>query len=201
MVGDGDVLRRRGAGGHLRGGAVAALHHHRHIGDVYALVPRAVDLGQMAVDLDDDGPAAAGDVQRGAGGDGEVEVAVLVHGRGLHEGHVAGDVLAVIPGEVAEYHGGEEALATVQQLALIGRAVPGVVGEVLAGGVALHGLQRPYMIWPRILTSCSSSRRAARGLVAEGGEGGAVAVLHPVAIAHEGGGLRGRAELCFCIRS
>ena len=140
VVGDGYVLGAGSLGGHGRHLVVVPLDHHRDVGDVDTLVVRAVDARQVRVYLQDYLVRAAYHVQAGAGADGEVEVAVLVHRRGADEGHVDVQELAVIPGEVAEYHGGEVGSTLVHELAVVAGGVPGVVAEVLARRVALNGL-------------------------------------------------------------
>lgn len=201
-VGD-DVLRDldvlgRGLLG-LDGGrrAVLALDDHGDVGDVDGLVVCAVDLRQLVVDLDDYGVRAAYHVQRRAGGEGEVEIAVLVHRRGADIGHVDVQEFSMIPGQVAEDHGGEVGLTLVEQLALVAGAVPGVVAEVLAAGVALGDLDGAVHDLAAELDVKELVAPLRQGLVALHGEGGAVAVFDPVAALDELSSILGRAELGF----
>ena len=158
-----------------------ALDDHGDVGDVYALVVGAVDLGQRVVDLDDDGVRAAYHVERRACGEGEVEVAVLVHRRRADVGDVDVQEFFVVPGEIAEDHGGEVGPALVEQLALVAGAVPGVVAEVLARRVTFHDLNGAVHYLAAELDVEQLVPALGEGLVALDGEGGAVAVFDPVA--------------------
>ena len=117
------------------------LHHVVHLGDVDHLVKAAAEPGQVLVHLHDDDVRLVDDALADAGGAAQVEVAVLVHGRDADHGHVHGEEVGVVGHHVAEHHGDEVAEAPIAEAPLVARAVPGVVDEVLPGGVALHGLQ------------------------------------------------------------
>ena len=107
----GDLHLRLVGSGRLDAGqrAVGSLHDHVHVADVDALIQTAVDPRKVLVDLQNDYVRL---IQRGAGGcrgTGEVEIAVLVHGRDRHHRHVDGEELVVIPAQIAEHHGVEVA--------------------------------------------------------------------------------------------
>ena len=199
VVGDGDVLRRGRLvpdGGHL---VRVPLDYHVDVGDMDALVISAVDLGQVRVNLQNYLVRAAYHVQTRARGDGEVEVAVPVHGRGADEGDVDVQELPVIPGEVAEYHRREVREALVHELAVVARGVPAVICEMLARGVALYDLDGAVHYLRADIDVKELVAPLGEGGVAEGGKGRAVAVLNPVAAFDKGRRLLGRAQLALVL--
>ena len=125
----------------LEEGLVLPLHHVVHLGDVHHLVEPAAEPGQVLVDLHDDDVRLVDDPLADAGGAAQIEIPVLVHGRDADHGYVHGEEVGIVGHHVPEHHGDEVAEASVAQAPLVARAVPGVVDEVLPGGVALHGLQ------------------------------------------------------------
>ena len=194
-----DIFRRGFFGRDGRHRAVLALYDHGDVGDMDALVVCAVDLGQLVVDLDDDGVSAAYHIKRRSGGEREVEVAVLVHRRGADVSHVDMQKLAVIPREVAKYHGGEVGAAFVDKAAVITGAMPDVVAEVFALRVALNSLNGAVHYLRTDLDVKKLISPLGQRSVAQRGEGGAVAVFHPVAALDELGGILRGAELRFVL--
>ncbi len=104
------------------------------------LVEAAQNVGQMLVDLQDDDIRLLKDAPGDACGAGEVEVAVPVHGRDAHHGHVHRQEVTVVGHHVAEDHRDVVAQIPVAEFPLVSGAVPGVVEKVLPAGVALHHL-------------------------------------------------------------
>ena len=97
-------LARRAAG-QLDGRAVLALDHQVDLGDVHALLLAAHGAGQTLEHLYDHDVRVVYVRAGVARGDGEVEVAVLVHRRGADEGHVYVQEGVVEPAQVAVEHG------------------------------------------------------------------------------------------------
>ena len=137
--GDGLVNLGGLAAGQLDGRAVLALDHHVNLGDMHALLLAAHGVRQALEDLDYDDIRVVYVDARVAGGDGEVEVTVLVHGRRADEGDVDVQEVVVEPAQVAVEHGLVIAQPAVSQLAVVAGEMPAVVGEMLLLRVALDG--------------------------------------------------------------
>jgi len=110
---------------------------------MYYLIKTAAQLRGMLVYLKYDDVGLIENELGHAGDAGEVEISVPVHGTHGHHGNVHMYKLAVVPAEIAEYHGREKTQTPVAQLTLIAGAVPGVVNKMLLAGVAFHGLYGP----------------------------------------------------------
>ena len=186
-----------GAAGQLDGRAVLALDDHVDLGDVDALLLAAVDAGQALEHLYHDDVGVVYVRPRVAGGDGEVEVAVLVHGRGADEGDVYVQEVVVVPAQVAVQHGLVVAQAAVGELALVAREMPGVIGEVLLLRVGFDGADGAVAEHPAYFDVRELLAPLGEGGVAEAGEGDARAVFDPVPALYERGGLGGGAQLAL----
>ena len=113
-------LRLRGRRGLYTGQRVmGALHDHIHVVDVDALVQAAVDPRQILVDLQDHDIRLIQHRTGGGVGQGEVEVAVLVHGGHAHHGHVDRQEVLIVGPQIPEHHRVEAAHPPVAELALI----------------------------------------------------------------------------------
>ena len=187
------------AAGQLDGRAVLALDYHVHLGDVYALLLAAQGAGQLFQDLDDD-DVRVFDVCAGvARADGEVEVAVLVHGRRAYEGDVYVQEIVIVPAQVAVEHGLVVAQAPVRQLALVAGEVPGAVGEMLLLRVVLHNGDGAVAEHAADLHVRKFRLAAGQGLVADLRIGDAAAEVHPVPALNGARGLLSRAQLAFVL--
>ena len=98
---------------------MGALHDHIHVVDVDALVQAAVDPRQILVDLQDHDIRLIQHRTGGGVGQGEVEVAVLVHGGHAHHGHVDRQEVLIVGPQIPEHHWVEAAHPPVAELALI----------------------------------------------------------------------------------
>ena len=146
-----------------------------------ALVKAAVNEGQVLVDLQDHNIRVPQDPLSDAGGAGEVEIAVPVHGRGAHHGDIHVEEVAVVGNHIAEDHRDVVAQAIVAQLSLIGGAVPAVVDKMLPFGVRFHDLDRAKS---QIAADFDIGELIAAGgqrFVEQGGKANVGAVVDPVA--------------------
>ena len=108
-----------------------AFHDVVDLGDMDAFVKAAQDPGQTFIDLYNHHISLLQDTFGNAGGTGQVEIAVAVHGRDRAHGYIDGQEMPVIGDQQVKDHGDVVAQAPVTELALIGAAVPGIIDEML----------------------------------------------------------------------
>ena len=198
QVGHGAVHVGGGHGAQLGDLGVGALDHHGHVLDVHLGLMQAVDIGHILVDFHDDALGPGHHVIAVGGSQGEVEVAVLVHGGRLEHDHVHGvQVLAVEPGQLGVAHGGEPAHALADDLPVDAGAVPGVPGEVVAGVVGLGDLGHPHGHAAADLHVLQLILAGGQGDVQVIGVVGAPGVVHPVAGLDHLHGLGGGGQLAL----
>ena len=140
--GDLYILFGRGLDGEFRKGRMLAFHDVVDLGDMDAFVKAAQDPGQTFIDLYNHHISLLQDTFGNAGGTGQVEIAVAVHGRDRAHGYIDGQEMPVIGDQQVKDHGDVVAQAPVTELALIGAAVPGIIDEMLTLRVTFHCLNR-----------------------------------------------------------
>ena len=195
QVGDFDILLRGLCNGKLGERLMGALHHIVHLGNVDALIKSAENTGQVFVDLQDDDIRRFQNAPGNAAGTGEVEVAVFVHGRHAHHGHIDRQKVPVIGRHIAEDHGNIVAQAPVAQLSLIAGAVPAVVDKVFPVRVTFHGPDGTKQQVAPDLDICQFLFPFRQGRIQQGGKAHIGCVVHPIPTFDGLHSLLGRAQL------
>ena len=155
----------------------------------------AADTRQGRIHLDDHGFGVFHDRADGALGAGEVEISLAVHRRDGDHRDVGREEVFIVPAHVAEDHRREEGAAAVAQAALVGRAVPGVVDEVVGLRVAFDDGERPLQQIAANLDAVQLVPALGQSGVERGGIGVVRAVVDPVAVLDDLDGLVRGAEL------
>ena len=142
MFGDSDI-RFGGLGNReLRQRAVFPFDNEIHFADMDAFAETAVNLRESFVDFKNDDVRLVENSFGHAGGAGKIEIAVLIHRRHAHHGHIDVEEMAVVRHDIAEDHRDVIAQSPVAQLSFIGRNVPGVVEEMFSGRIAFGSSYR-----------------------------------------------------------
>ena len=182
LPGHGLVDLRGRCGQQLAHGVIAAFHDHVHVGDMYALTEAAQAAGHVLVDLHDDDLRRVADGLHVGRGNAEVEVAVLIHGAHLDQGHIRRiDVIIVVAGQLGIAHGLIEAGAGVDMLALKAAGVVGVIDNMLGRLLDIEDGGLPQGDAAADLHILQLRGAACQRLIQNVGMGVAEAIVYPVA--------------------
>ena len=187
-------------GGHDAQGRVFAFDYVIDFGDVHRFFEAAQAAGHVFVDFNDDllGPLAHGGHMGGAGA--EVEVAVLIHGSYLENGHVQVDgVFAVETGQLGITQGAIESKALFDSLTLDAGHVPGIPDEMVLGVLDFEDLRfhdQDAAVDDQIV---QVGHALGQDFVHGPAGGGGPAVIDGVAGFDQGGGVFRRDQLAFVL--